>query len=309
MAQQLQIQRRTRLYNTLAAVLLGWAVAASPQMAGAVDIEQAYKLGKESYQRNDWISAITHLRTAAEAQHVPSMLLLAYVLDRAEEDAEGMEWYRKAAMLNSAEGALGLGEMLAETPEGKKNPAEALEWISRAAKLNHPPAMMLLGQFHLLGSMGVKADTQEAKKWLELAAKEGFAPAVRELEKLRAPAPGKEVDGTGKANAKKGASEAAGPQQEVESMIDRWAKACAEQDMAALRTLYIAGAKLPTFNPGERTAALNLRDVRVILLEDTKARAMFSQSLTNDHKNPVHKALTLHKEAGAWKVVQEERLP
>ncbi|MEO5352260.1 MAG: sel1 repeat family protein [Magnetococcus sp. XQGC-1] len=290
--------------GTLAAIALGMGVASLPRTGMAVDVEQAYKQGQASYQRNDWVGAIAQLRVAAEAQHVPSMVMLAYVLDRAEEDAEAMQWYRKAAMLNSAEGAMGLGEMLAESAEGKKNPAEALEWITRAAKLGHHPAMFRLAMLHAKGSMGLTLDTKEAQKWLELAAKDGFAPAVQELEKMRKPS----VDAS---PAKAGSKPGPAAQKEVETVVEQWARAWSDKNLSAYRALYSSSVQpLPAFNPPEKMGPMQVKELQVILLEDDKARALFTQQIqVGKESNQQRKALSVHREAGTWKIVKEEAVP
>ena len=158
--------------STLSALVMGMAISSFPQVGFALDPEATYKAANKSYQYNDWVTAIAQLRESAKVQHVPSMVMLAYILDRAEEDSEAIDWYRKAAMMNSAEAAMQLGIMLADGSGVEKNPSEGLEWVTRSAKLGHHPAMMLLVDVYTNSHMGAKPDPVKAKKWLELAAME-----------------------------------------------------------------------------------------------------------------------------------------
>lgn len=309
MAQLSMTQRHSKWFGSmLVGVALGMVVVCQPEVGMAVDVEQSYKLATESFQRNDWVTAMGHLQPAADAQHVPSMLLLAYILDRSENDKDAIQMYRKAAMLNSAEGALGLGEMLAGTPEGKKNPAEALEWINRAAKLGHPPAMMRLAMNHLTGDMGMARDPKEAEKWLEMAAKESFAPAVYELKKLRTPPSAAEGASSEKPSQE---GDKAGPdlQKEVEDVIKQWVKARSDKNLLAYLALYSASFQPPpVLDPKEE--GLMVSELRILMLQDGKARALFSQQVKGEKSGgPIHRALSLNKEAGGWKIVKEEVVP
>ncbi|MBF0584766.1 MAG: sel1 repeat family protein [Magnetococcales bacterium] len=310
MAQLSMTQRHSKWFGSmLLGVALGMVVVCQPEVGMAVDVEQSYKLATESFQRNDWVTAMGHLQPAADAQHVPSMLLLAYVLDRSENDKDAIQMYRKAAMLNSAEGALGLGEMLAGTPEGKKNPAEALEWINRAAKLGHPPAMMRLAINHLTGNMGMARDPKEAEKWLEMAAKEGFAPATYELQKLRAASAPKAEGSSSDKPSQEAVKAGSDLQKEVEGVVEQWAKARSDKNLPAYRALYSASFQPPpVLDPKEE--GLMVSELRILMLQDGKARALFNQQAKGEKSGgPIHKALSLNKEAGGWKIVKEEVMP
>ena len=299
------MQRRCGWFtNTLSAIVIGMAILFFPQNGLALSPEEAYKAGNESYQRNDWMTAITQLRQAAKAQHIPAMLLLAYILDRAEEDADAVRWYRKAAMMNSAEAAMELGIMVANGYGVKKNSAKGVEWITRAAKLGHHPATMLLASAYIDGKMGIRPDLREAQKWLELAARDGFAPAIKELARM-----GKKV--TKKAPQETESRVTANPQKEVGAALKIWARAWSEKNLAAYRGAYASHFRpLPTFDRKDKTIQVTLGKIRITLEGDKKARATFEQDYKSENrKKKTKKVLSLLKEDGGWKIVKEERAP
>ncbi|MBF0153186.1 MAG: sel1 repeat family protein [Magnetococcales bacterium] len=174
------------------------ALAADPQpgvAAPSANPEEDFKAGRTAYENNDWFAAIPPLRRSAMAGHMPAMVMLGTIQARAEESAEALLWYHKAAEAGSLDGAYWLGTMLLnelETPatetKGAKpdktvvhGPEEALKWLTRAATGNHPPAMFALSNVYLHGKLGQHADPKTALDWLQRAADKGFTPAMKEL--------------------------------------------------------------------------------------------------------------------------------
>lgn len=64
----------------------------------------------------------------------------------------------------------------------------AVDWIRRAAQGGNAEAQFNLGVIYRDGMRGVSKDPAEARKWLELAAAQDYAPARSELSTLM-PAP------------------------------------------------------------------------------------------------------------------------
>ncbi|MBF0142301.1 MAG: sel1 repeat family protein [Magnetococcales bacterium] len=149
--------------------------------AAVADPDQDYQRALEAYLSDDMISSAVDAQKAADAGHIKGMVLLADILDRAEEDAEALKWYRKAADGGSAEAALGLGKMLANGEGGKKDPDEARKWILKAVEQNFPDAMVVLANLHRKGEMGVQKSPEKALELLKRAAEAGHPPAIKEM--------------------------------------------------------------------------------------------------------------------------------
>lgn len=171
--------------------------------------EEDFKAGRAAYEGNDWFSAIPILRRAANAGHLPSMVMLGTILNRAAETNEGVLWYHKAAQAGSLDGAYWLGTTLAveteaadqikKTAKDKKTtqdnqpdpnlpngPEDALKWLNLAAEGNHPEAMFSMFNIHAQGKLGQLVDPKIALDWLQRSADKGFIPAMKELAKANA---------------------------------------------------------------------------------------------------------------------------
>ncbi|MBF0126227.1 MAG: sel1 repeat family protein [Magnetococcales bacterium] len=179
----------------------------------AANPEADFKAGRTAYEGNDWFASLPPLRRAAAAGHVPAMVMLGLIFNRAAENDEALIWYHKAALAGSLDGAYGLGTMLeveASAPppppakedatkpappppetvkaaaEIARGPEEALKWLSRAAEGNHPPAMFSLSNIYAQGKLGQNVDKKIALDWLKRAADKNFTPAMKELARVYA---------------------------------------------------------------------------------------------------------------------------
>ena len=90
----------------------------------------------------------------------------------AEDDAEALKWYRKAADQNYARAQWWLGfsyQYGAIRNVLPKDATEAVKWYLKAAEQNYAPAQYYLGECYELGQ-GVPKDDAEAVKWYLKAA-------------------------------------------------------------------------------------------------------------------------------------------
>jgi TPR repeat protein len=165
--------------------------AARPATAPQTAAQREYEAGVAAHDRGDVVTAIERLRLAVAQSHVPAMVRLAYVLDKAEANAEAFQLYRQAAEAGNAEAALALGVMFVTGEGGTRDAAQALAWITRAAQAGHGPALVVLARAHLDGSLGLAPSRAQARDWLERGAAAGYGPARDELERLRDASPAK----------------------------------------------------------------------------------------------------------------------
>jgi TPR repeat protein len=63
----------------------------------------------------------------------------------------------------------------------------AVDWITKAAQDGNAEAQFNLGVFYRDGRRGLSKNPAEARKWLELAAAQNYAPARSELSTLTPP--------------------------------------------------------------------------------------------------------------------------
>ncbi len=124
------------------------------------DTEQA----EQAFRSGDLIVAMTLLRKAADLGHAPAQARLADLLDAAEQDAEAVALYRKAAEQGDPAGEYGLGRMLAQGEGVARDVAQALQWYRKAVAREHVPALEALSRAYRSGDLGLTRDAQEAAR-------------------------------------------------------------------------------------------------------------------------------------------------
>ena len=100
-----------------------------------------------------------------------------------ENCAKAFELLQKSAKGNNAIGMCNLGYMYEKGIGTKKDEAAAARCYTSSAEQNYAPAQYNLGLMIEYGSGGFKSDKNEAAKWYEKAAKQGFGPALKRLNK------------------------------------------------------------------------------------------------------------------------------
>lgn len=177
----------------LAGGLFATAAAAGP--------EEDYEAGNKAYKAGDVVSAMTHLRKAADAGHAKAQAAYGYILDKSEFDEEAVKYYRLSANQGEAAGEFGLGTLYASGEGVKKDMAEAVRWLTLAAQKDHYPAIQVLAGAYVKGDL--QANDGNAKNvlgWLKTAADNAYVPALQALVKvyreggLGVPADGKQAD-------------------------------------------------------------------------------------------------------------------
>lgn len=154
--------RRLCLRRALSTALLlvvngAWAQAGS-------DLRELTSRGEAAFQTGDLIVAMGMFRRAADAGHAPAQARLADLLDAAEQDVEAVDWYRKAAEQNDADGEFGLGRMLANGEGVKRDVNQALKWYRRAVEKNHVRAIEALARATRSGDLGLVRNLTEADR-------------------------------------------------------------------------------------------------------------------------------------------------
>jgi TPR repeat protein len=124
-----------------------------------------HQRGLQAWQRGDVATAMRALRPAADAGHVPSQTLLAYILDQAGFADEATRLYKAAAEQGDAEGHAGLAAAYQGGRGIAKDEKQAGLHFSKAAELGHAPSMAVLARAYRNGELGLAADAALAAQW------------------------------------------------------------------------------------------------------------------------------------------------
>lgn len=124
--------------------------------------------------------AVKWYRRAAEQNQAEAQYNLGICYSKGEgvveDQMEALKWYRKAAEQNCAEAQHGLGVCYANGDGVTKDAAEAAKWYRKAADQNFAQAQYNLGICYRDG-IGVAKDEAEEVKWYQKAAEQRYAPA------------------------------------------------------------------------------------------------------------------------------------
>jgi hypothetical protein len=154
-----------------------------PAWAGT---EEDYAAGEKAYRAGDVTNAMSQLRKAADAGHAKAQARLAEILDASDYNEEAFAYYRKSADQGDVDGVFGLASMYAVGEGTKKDPAEAYRLYVLAVEKGHPQAYMVIASAYIFGQLGIdetRRNSEEATRWLKLAADRDFLPAVEALAK------------------------------------------------------------------------------------------------------------------------------
>lgn len=170
------------IWQVVAAIVLSFGIGMELAKAG---VDEDFALGNTSYQAGDFASAMPLLRKAADAGHAQAQAVLASILDVSGADEEAVAYYRKSAAAGNLDGIYGLATMLAAGEGVKKDVQEARTLFVRAAEGGHKHSVVVIAQAYIRGELEIAGDQRygkEALKWINLAADQGFIPALEVLE-------------------------------------------------------------------------------------------------------------------------------
>ena len=162
--------------TTFGASLLALSLFAGPCLGSATPDEQ-YEAGYQAFLSDDLITAMDQLSAAAERGHVKSMVLLAYIFDKAEENETAVALYGKAVDRGDPTAKMRLAQHYISGEGVEKDEARALALITSAAEDGHVPAVEQMVIIHGEGLLGVAVDPAATERWsarlAELQAGEG----------------------------------------------------------------------------------------------------------------------------------------
>ena len=149
-------------FRFLGAGAMLWTLITPCAVAGP---EQDAELALKEFNRGDLIVAITLWRKSAQEGYAPAQVWLGDILDKAEEDVEAADWYRKAADQGNADGEFGLGQMFLKGEGVKKDFEKGRVYILRSAEKNNVYALKMMMEAYRNGGMGLPVDVAQADAW------------------------------------------------------------------------------------------------------------------------------------------------
>lgn len=164
--------------------------AVSAGAASAVEAarspEEDYRLGMKFKEEDSLPDAIRLFMRAAQHGHAAAQAEAADILETGSAFKPALELWRKSAEQGYAPGQFGLGMMYAaiDRDEVKQDFIEARKWVTLAANQGYAPAIHLLADAYLNGRIGLGADAQsspEALAWIKRAADIDHVPAIQAL--------------------------------------------------------------------------------------------------------------------------------
>lgn len=153
-----------------AAIAFAFAVLSGMSWAGA---DEDYAAGAAAYRENDVVTAMGHLKKAADLGHAPAQALYGELLDSADMDAEAADYYRKAALQDNAAGMYGLAKLYLTGEFKTIDSKEASRLMRTSAAKGNDQAILAMAQAYIAGDARLEATDQatpEARDYVLKAA-------------------------------------------------------------------------------------------------------------------------------------------
>jgi TPR repeat protein len=173
--------------------------AEKPVAAYAEDLSKARQLSASGA----YASALPIFQKAAQEGSPEAMVYVGEYFDSAEaqfsgipkDDAQAVNWYRKAAEAGSAKGMGNLGSLYAAGRGVEQDTWQAMRWYRKAAEAGDVTAMKNLGRMYDYGT-GIEPDYGQALTWLTKASEAGDAAAMIDIGHMYAEGRGVPADNT-----------------------------------------------------------------------------------------------------------------
>jgi TPR repeat protein len=128
--------------------------------------------GKEAYEREDYVAAISFFTKSAEQGNAYAQYSLGQMFRQgkgvSQDYKQAMSWYQKAAEQGFVYAQVNLGMMYNQGLGVTQDFAQAVFWFQKAAEQGFTQAQYNLGMMYYKGE-GVRKDYVEAYKWHSIA--------------------------------------------------------------------------------------------------------------------------------------------
>jgi hypothetical protein len=134
--------------------------------------KEDYRKGREHEQAEDYAEAVKWYRKAADQGYASAQFNLGFMYNKGKgvplDDTEAVKWYRKAAEQGDAKAQSNLGFMYQHGEGVTQDYTEAVKWYRKAAEQGQAGAQYNLGFKYRTGE-GVPQDYVRAHMWWNLA--------------------------------------------------------------------------------------------------------------------------------------------
>ena len=156
------------------------ALAVTTSAVPALAQQAAFDAGLAAKDRGHYATAIRAWLPLAEAGSAEAANNIGHMYEEglgvAQNYAEAMDWYRKAALQELAQAQHNVGLLYYNGYGVAANPREALRWFRLAANQGLAESEYMLGVAYQAGA-GVELDYAEARRWFLLSARQGYGNA------------------------------------------------------------------------------------------------------------------------------------
>lgn len=159
------MKNQTMLRSVLTCLSMGVLLWGLITPSAVANPKQDTELAEKEFARGDLVASLALWTKAAQQGYAPAQVRLGFILDKAEEDEQAVDWYRKAAAQGNAAGEYGLGQMYAKGEGVKKDFEQARSYILRAAEKNYLDALVLMMNVYRTGGLGLSVDNVQADAW------------------------------------------------------------------------------------------------------------------------------------------------
>lgn len=174
-----------------------WYARAAEQGVPEAQLQYALLLLDGRFTEQDREKAVTLMRSAAEAGEPEAQFNLAQMLVEDGDEAhqrEAVTWYERAAEAGLADAQYAMAQALSTGFGGReRDETEARRYLELAARQNYDTAQLDLGTW-LVEGRGGPADPEQGFAWLKRAAEGGNAAAQNRVAKLYRAGIGTEPD-------------------------------------------------------------------------------------------------------------------
>lgn len=159
------IQQSVRCAKRSVSRLVGTLVLAVAMAPAHADMAEDHAKALKMWEIGNVVDAMTELTSIAEKGYAPSQVWLATIMDQAQQDADAVKWFQKAADQGDPAGEYGLGLMFGKGEGTKQDNAKALEYVTRAAEKDYSDAVFALAAVYTKGGFGVEPNAEKGEFW------------------------------------------------------------------------------------------------------------------------------------------------
>jgi len=161
-------------------------VAAASAVKAAKSPDENYRLGMKFKEEDSLTEAVYYFMRAAEQGHAAAQAEVADLLEAGSAWDVALKWWRKSAEQGYVPGQFGLAKTLSTAGRTgiKQDDVEARKWFDLAAKQGHVGAIHEMAHAYMVGGLGLGAETRYSPEALAAIKRAADIDAVYALKEL-----------------------------------------------------------------------------------------------------------------------------